>query len=72
MSDTPLRLALLDAATNCQRVGATATLTLKSGVQLTGKLQRSRAGDLLAHIRRQDGGWASALVEEIAAVEVRP
>lgn len=68
---TSLSLALADAAANCTRENATATITLKSGVQVSGKLQRPRpAGEV--HLKKDDGGWATILEDEVAAVETTP
>lgn len=65
-----INLSLHDAATNCSRDGATAILTLRSGVQLSGKLERPSADPLSAHIKTATG-WITVLVEEIVAVEAR-
>jgi hypothetical protein len=65
-------LALADAANNCTRQGATATLTLRSGVQIAGRLERSVADLGTAHIKKPDGGWAAVREDEIAAVETTP
>jgi hypothetical protein len=64
-----IELALADAANNCERDGANATITLRGGVEITGKLeQRGGGGDLgTVHIRHGDG-WSTVLVSEIAAV----
>lgn len=64
-------LALADAANNCTREGATAVVTLKSGVQLVGKLQRETGADLGTRHIHIDEGWATFLSEEVAAVESR-
>lgn len=64
-----INLALHDAATNCIRDGATATLTLRSGVQIIGKLEKSNLRDT-AHLKTDRDGWATVLAEEIVAVEV--
>lgn len=67
-----LGIALIDAATNCSRDGATATVTLKSGVRISGKLQRPTMADPPdAHIQKDDGGWATIDTNEIAAVETQ-
>jgi hypothetical protein len=68
-----LRLALVDAANNCARESARATLTLRSGREITGTLDKpgplaeGDGGTVIVH--RPGGGWATVLVEEIAAVE---
>jgi hypothetical protein len=71
-----LNLALHDAARNCERDQALATLTLKSGAAISGKLERPAVGEFAGkstvQVRKPDGGWATVLVAEIAAVEVTP
>lgn len=68
-----MRLSLNDAATNCQRDGAVATVTLRSGVQFEGKLEKpSSAYENTAHMKFDDGGWTTIDHDEIAAVGVRP
>lgn len=64
-----IRIALVDAANNCVREGATATITLRSGVQVTGKLQRNEANMDSYVVRLPGGGWVVILIEEVAAVE---
>lgn len=65
-----IRLALVDAAKNCAERGATATITLKSGVQFKGKLQRASAITDTHELRIDSGlGWVTFLVSEVAAVE---
>jgi hypothetical protein len=66
MSD--LAIALIDAASNCNRDGATAVLVLRSGREIRGKLERVQSGASTAHIKTKDGGWSTVRVEEIAAV----
>jgi cytoskeletal protein CcmA (bactofilin family) len=68
-----LRLSLYDAATNCARDGATAVITLKSGVQFEGALEKQTTPDAeTVHVKPRAGdGWATILVSEIAAVEAR-
>ena len=66
-----LALALLDAANNCERDGASAILTLRSGREIKGKLS-APAQPHTAHVALGDGGWATVLVEEIVAVTVTP
>lgn len=68
----PIFLALVDAAKNCEEAGALATLTLRSGATVIGKLDRPRTGSHTAHVRRHDGGWTTALIAEIAAVSASP
>lgn len=67
-----LGLALADAARNCTRQGAKATITLCSGVQYTGKLERSAVDNGTAHLQLEHGGWVTIGEDEIAAVESRP
>jgi hypothetical protein len=68
-----LELALYDAATNCIRDGAVATVIFKSGTQLIGELQKSSGADLgTRHMKFKDGGWATFLIDEVASVEVHP
>lgn len=65
-----IQLALADAARNCVRENAKVVLTLRSGVQIKGKLQQSRVSDLGTHyVDTPSGGWVAVLDEEIAAVE---
>jgi hypothetical protein len=69
----PLTLALADAANNCMQQGATATITLKSGVQLVGKLNTQKGVDMGSrHIETEGGGWITFLVSEAASVGVEP
>lgn len=69
----PLTLALADAANNCMQQGATATITLKSGVQLVGKLNTQKGVDMGSrHIETESGGWITFLVSEAASVGVEP
>lgn len=64
-----INLALADAANNCVREGALTTLTLRSGVEIVGKLQRVGPSDLgTVHIRHGNGGWTTVIVSEIGAV----
>jgi hypothetical protein len=65
-----IELALADAAKNCNEQGASATLTLRSGVQIVGKLERESGADLgTRHVHHRHGGWTTVRVEEVAAVE---
>lgn len=65
-----IELALADAAKNCEEQRATAMVTLRSGRQLIGHLKRQSGADVgTRHIRTDAGGWATFLVEEVAAVE---
>lgn len=70
MSEAIMRLTLSDAATNCHRDGALAKLTLRSGVEFEGKLKQPSSGGVTAHMKIGDG-WATILIEEIAAVSTR-
>jgi hypothetical protein len=67
-----LNLALADAANNCDREGATAIITLKSGVQYEGKLDREKLDTGTAHMTLTHGGWVTIDKDEIAAVEAKP
>lgn len=70
---SPLTIALADAANNCMREGATATITLKSGVQLVGKLNTQKGVDMGSrNIETEGGGWVTFLVSETAAVGAEP
>lgn len=61
-----LAIALADAANNCARDSAEAVLTLRSGREIRGELERNATNT--AHLKTADGGWSTVLVEEIAAV----
>lgn len=64
-----LRLSIHDAATNCTRDGARAEITLKSGVQFDGKLEKpSHSGFDTVHMKTRDSGWATIQFDEVAAV----
>lgn len=65
-------LALADAANNCNREGATAIVTLKSGVQHEGKLDREKLNTGTVHMTLTHGGWVSIDKDEIASVEAKP
>lgn len=70
--DSTIRLSLHDAASNCIEHNAIAVLTLRSGVQLRGKLERPSPNfDTTVHLETR-GGWITALMEEIAAIEAVP
>lgn len=64
-----MNLALMDAANNCIRENATATVSLKGGVQLTGRLQRPSGADLGTMHMHTKTGWVTFLTDEVAAVE---
>jgi hypothetical protein len=67
--DSAMRLALYDAADNCARHGATVILTLRSGQQIAGQLQKATtSGDTTAHVKTASGGWVTVLIAEIAAI----
>jgi len=72
--NTLLRLSLQDAKNNCQRQGARARLTLRSGVQLVGRI--NTVDDDHVHLKQRDvsrqteQGWATVETDEIVAVEV--
>lgn len=67
-----LNLALRDAAKNCAHDGATAVLTLRSGVEVRGRLDPPTGAGLpetvMVHTMT---GWATVIVAEIAVVESR-
>jgi hypothetical protein len=63
-----LTLALLDAGTNCERDGATAEITLKSGVQFKGKLKRPTDPIITVHMETELDGWTTIDFNEVAAV----
>ena len=62
-----LNLALADAANNCVRENAQATLTLKSGVQFTGKLEKPLPYPETVHLTTPSG-WVTIDRDELAAV----
>lgn len=64
-----MRLALTDAANNCAREDAIAIVTLKSGVQVSGELQKPSGNDCV--MAYTETGWVTVLIDEIAAVEAR-
>lgn len=68
----PLDIALLDAATNCARDGAEAILTLHSGVQYQGELERKEVVIGTVQMHLGGGGWVTIDRSQIAAVEARP
>lgn len=63
-----INIALVDAANNCARQGARATITLKSGVQFTGSLKHESGADLGTVHMNIESGWATIDRDEIAAV----
>lgn len=69
MSD--LAIALLDAAKNCALDDATAVLTLRSGRELSGKLEAPPSAARTAHVTH-GGGWSTVRISEIAAVTAVP
>lgn len=67
-----IRLALADAAKNCEECGAMAVVMLKtSGIQYEGKLKRERVLES-QHMELDHGGWVTIDTEEVAAVEAKP
>jgi hypothetical protein len=69
-----LILALFDAAKNCDREGAGAIITLKSGRQLAGRLKHESGGFTAGgtgqlHTPSPSDGWITFAVDEVAAVE---
>ena len=67
-----INLSLHDAAHNCERRNAGTVITLRSGVQLRGKLKRNDASMDTWVLQHSDGGWTAFLVEETAAVTATP
>lgn len=67
-----LRLALVDAANNCERDGATATLTARCGVQWHGTLKRPLPHARTCIVYKPDGGWCTVRIRDLAAVETTP
>lgn len=71
MADSMIVIALIDAASNCLKHGATAILTIRGGPQISGYLEkREHHEQTTAHVKTKTG-WATVLVEEIVAVEAR-
>lgn len=66
-----INLALADAANNCARENAVATITLKSGRQFTGTLKRGAGVDSDTHVMEVGQGWVTFLKDEVAAVQSR-
>jgi len=64
-------LALIDAANNCYNTyEARCVLTLRSGKQFTGKLEKKPSGFMTsAHMKNDAGGWVTVDSLEIVAVE---
>lgn len=70
--DSMMNISLIDAATNCQRDGAIAIVTIRGSAQFTGKLDKPDSADpKSAHIKNLNGGWATILTDEIVAIETR-
>ena len=71
--DTMIPIAISDAAKNCATTSdAVATITLRSGVQLRGKLDSDFTNVGLGttgHLKH-GSGWTTFLLEEVAAVSV--
>jgi hypothetical protein len=66
---TGIALALTDAAKNCAANSlARVTLTLSSGIQIKGSLEGGLL-PTLAHLKNDEGGWATVEPGEIVAVE---
>lgn len=63
-----INIALIDAANNCAARGAKATLTLRSGVQFTGRLRKDNLLDTVVIYPEGETGWTTVRVGEIAAV----
>lgn len=65
-----IRLALADAANNCAQEGATAVLTLRSGIQHEGMLNKVEVDTGTEQIETLNG-WITIDRDEIASVESR-
>lgn len=66
-----LRISVIDAANNCVRENAVATVTLRSGVQFTGELEKpTQAESTTVHMKTGREGWSTIDFEEIVAVGV--
>ncbi len=65
-------LAAHDAATNCARDGARATVVLKSGREFVGLLEVPGSlndnENATLHMRVESGGWLTILFREVAAI----
>lgn len=71
MAESNLGISLHDAANNCSRDGAVATLTLRSGIQFTGKLEKPGVNSPTVHMETDGQGWTTIERDELAAVGVR-
>lgn len=67
-----INLALVDAANNCVRVHAKAVITLHSGIQYEGELEREKVDMGTVSVNTKKGGWVVIDKEQIAAVESKP
>lgn len=67
-----IQLALVDAANNCARQNARVVITIRSGVQFEGTLEKSNAGfHTMSSVMlyTKIGGWVAVALDEIVAVE---
>lgn len=67
-----LRLAIVDAAKNCAEKGAIATISLRSGLQFGGVLERPPSPGFDTIHMQVDQGWITIDVDEIVAVGAMP
>lgn len=70
-----LYLSLHDAANNCLNQNATAHIYLTSGSILSGKLEKPNgtfASNKTIHLKHDDGGWSTILLEQVIAVRLAP
>lgn len=65
-----IEIAIADAKKNCDRDGATAIVSLNSGIQYQGTPE-ALPGNFV-HMRLSHGGWVTIAQAEIAAVESKP
>jgi hypothetical protein len=67
-----IELALADAANNCAKHSdAVATITFRSGRQLSGRLKRPSGADLGTRQVEIGRGWVTFRIDEVAAVQSR-
>lgn len=74
MARSAMNLALADARKNCREHYAIATVTLRSGVQIDGRIEGMEPAfpiEETVHMKTDHGGWATLLSSEVVAVQVR-